>query len=91
MVSGRYWHHLRQEQPANEAADPKFQDPAHRQLKRTDGCWASGDLIVTLSQMVKYLKNLASLGCCRNSESDAAVEGEPRVIASLGVRFERHF
>jgi NAD(P)-dependent dehydrogenase (short-subunit alcohol dehydrogenase family) len=26
MVSGRYWHHLRQEQPANEAADPQFQD-----------------------------------------------------------------
>jgi hypothetical protein len=26
LVSGRYWHHLRQEQPANEAADPKFQD-----------------------------------------------------------------
>ncbi len=26
MVSGRYWHHLRQEQPAGEAADPRFQD-----------------------------------------------------------------
>jgi hypothetical protein len=26
LVSGRYWHHLRQQQPANEAADPKFQD-----------------------------------------------------------------
>jgi hypothetical protein len=26
MVSGRYWHHLRQDQPAREAADPKFQD-----------------------------------------------------------------
>ena len=26
MVRGRYWHHLRQEQPASEAADPKFQD-----------------------------------------------------------------
>ena len=25
-VSGRYWHHLRQQQPAAEAADPKFQD-----------------------------------------------------------------
>jgi hypothetical protein len=22
LVSGRYWHHLRQEQPAAEAADP---------------------------------------------------------------------
>ena len=26
LVSGRYWHHLRQEQPASEAADPEFQD-----------------------------------------------------------------
>jgi NAD(P)-dependent dehydrogenase (short-subunit alcohol dehydrogenase family) len=26
LVSGRYWHHLRQEQPATEATDPKFQD-----------------------------------------------------------------
>jgi NAD(P)-dependent dehydrogenase (short-subunit alcohol dehydrogenase family) len=26
MVSGGYWHHLRQEQPAKEAADPEFQD-----------------------------------------------------------------
>ena len=26
MVSGRYWHHLRQEQPATEATDPEFQD-----------------------------------------------------------------
>ncbi|MEK9284709.1 MULTISPECIES: SDR family NAD(P)-dependent oxidoreductase [unclassified Bradyrhizobium] len=26
MVSGRYWHHLRQEQPVSETADPKFQD-----------------------------------------------------------------
>jgi hypothetical protein len=25
-VSGRYWHHLRQERPAREAADPEFQD-----------------------------------------------------------------
>lgn len=25
-VSGRYWHHMRQEQPASEASDPKFQD-----------------------------------------------------------------
>ncbi|TYO65677.1 SDR family NAD(P)-dependent oxidoreductase [Bradyrhizobium hipponense] len=25
-VSGRYWHHMRQEQPASEAADPEFQD-----------------------------------------------------------------
>jgi len=26
LVSGRYWHHLRQERPASEASDPKFQD-----------------------------------------------------------------
>jgi hypothetical protein len=26
MVSGHYWHHLRQEQPASEATDPEFQD-----------------------------------------------------------------
>lgn len=26
LVSGRYWHHLRQEQPASEASDPTFQD-----------------------------------------------------------------
>lgn len=26
LVSGRYWHHLRQEQPASEASDPEFQD-----------------------------------------------------------------
>jgi hypothetical protein len=26
LVGGRYWHHLRQEQPAAEAADPEFQD-----------------------------------------------------------------
>ncbi len=25
-LSGRYWHHLKQQQPANEAADPEFQD-----------------------------------------------------------------
>jgi len=26
MVSGRYCHHLREEQPAAEAVDPRFQD-----------------------------------------------------------------
>jgi hypothetical protein len=25
LVSGRYWHHLRQVQPAGEATDPEFQ------------------------------------------------------------------
>jgi hypothetical protein len=26
LVSGRYWHDLRQEQPAGEATDPVFQE-----------------------------------------------------------------
>jgi hypothetical protein len=26
LVSGRYWHPLRQEQPVGEATDPEFQD-----------------------------------------------------------------
>ena len=26
LVSGCYWHHLRQEQPASEASNPEFQD-----------------------------------------------------------------
>jgi NAD(P)-dependent dehydrogenase (short-subunit alcohol dehydrogenase family) len=26
LISGRYWHHLRQEQPAREVSDPGFQD-----------------------------------------------------------------
>jgi hypothetical protein len=26
MVSGRYWHQLKQQQPAHEAVDPEFQD-----------------------------------------------------------------
>ena len=26
MVSGRYWHNLRQEEPAGEASNPEFQD-----------------------------------------------------------------
>jgi NAD(P)-dependent dehydrogenase (short-subunit alcohol dehydrogenase family) len=26
LVSGRYWHHMKQDQPASEASDPKFQD-----------------------------------------------------------------
>lgn len=26
LVSGRYWHHLRQQEPASEAVDPSFQD-----------------------------------------------------------------
>ncbi|MET4717265.1 NAD(P)-dependent dehydrogenase (short-subunit alcohol dehydrogenase family) [Bradyrhizobium japonicum] len=37
MVSGRYWHHLRQEQPASEAADPEFQDQLIVQLAEMTG------------------------------------------------------
>lgn len=47
MVSGRYWHHLRQEQPANEATDPQFQDPAHREIRRADGRCSSGHVSST--------------------------------------------
>jgi hypothetical protein len=37
MVSGRYWHHLRQEQPAGEAADPRFQDQLIARLGEMTG------------------------------------------------------
>jgi NAD(P)-dependent dehydrogenase (short-subunit alcohol dehydrogenase family) len=37
MVSGRYWHHLRQEQPAAEAIDPKFQDELINRLGELTG------------------------------------------------------
>ena len=37
MVSGRYWHHLRQEQPASMAADPRFQDQLIAQLGELTG------------------------------------------------------
>ncbi|WP_230646772.1 SDR family NAD(P)-dependent oxidoreductase [Bradyrhizobium sp. Leaf401] len=37
MVSGRYWHHLRQEQPAKEAADPEFQDKLIARLSELTG------------------------------------------------------
>lgn len=36
-VSGRYWHHLRQEQPAAEALDPTFQDGLITLLKEMTG------------------------------------------------------
>ena len=36
-VSGRYWHHLRQEQPAGEAADPKFQEELITRLVELTG------------------------------------------------------
>ena len=37
LVSGRYWHHLRQEQPAREAADPEFQDQLLGKLSKLTG------------------------------------------------------
>src|SRR6516225_5972136 len=37
MISGRYWHHLRQQQPASEATDPKFQDQLIAKLGEMTG------------------------------------------------------
>jgi NAD(P)-dependent dehydrogenase (short-subunit alcohol dehydrogenase family) len=37
MVSGRYRHHLRQDQPASEAADPEFQDRLIAELAELTG------------------------------------------------------
>jgi NAD(P)-dependent dehydrogenase (short-subunit alcohol dehydrogenase family) len=37
LVSGRYWHHLRQEQPAGEATDPEFQDLLISKLGKLTG------------------------------------------------------
>jgi NAD(P)-dependent dehydrogenase (short-subunit alcohol dehydrogenase family) len=37
LVSGRYWHHLRQEQPAGEAGDPEFQDQLIAKLAERTG------------------------------------------------------
>jgi hypothetical protein len=37
LVSGRYWHHMRQQQPANEASDPKFQDKLIARLAELTG------------------------------------------------------
>lgn len=36
-VGGRYWHHLRQKQPAREAADPAFQDNLIARLTELTG------------------------------------------------------
>jgi NAD(P)-dependent dehydrogenase (short-subunit alcohol dehydrogenase family) len=36
-VTGRYWHHLRQQQPAAEASNPKFQDQLVAKLKDLTG------------------------------------------------------
>jgi len=43
MVSGRYWHHLRQHQPASEAADPDFQDRLIEKLTALTGVGLPGD------------------------------------------------
>ena len=37
LITGRYWHHLRQQQPAGEAADPKFQDRLIARLEELTG------------------------------------------------------
>lgn len=37
LVSGHYWHHLEQQQPAREAADPKFQDALIGKLSKMTG------------------------------------------------------
>jgi NAD(P)-dependent dehydrogenase (short-subunit alcohol dehydrogenase family) len=37
MVSGRYWHHLRQEQPASDVVDPAFQDQLVAKLRDLTG------------------------------------------------------
>ena len=37
LVTGRYWHHLRQQQPASEATDPEFQDHLIAKLSELTG------------------------------------------------------
>ena len=37
LVSGRYWHHLRQQEPASEALDPIFQDKLIDKLGELSG------------------------------------------------------
>lgn len=37
LVTGRYWHHLAQQQPASEATDPKFQDELIDRLSQLTG------------------------------------------------------
>jgi len=37
LVSGRYWHHLKQQQPAGEAMDESFQDQLIAQLRELTG------------------------------------------------------
>jgi len=37
LVTGRYWHHLEQQQPASETTDPTFQDALIGQLSKLTG------------------------------------------------------
>lgn len=37
LVSGRYWHHLQQQQPVHEATDPTFQDQLIEKLRALTG------------------------------------------------------
>ncbi len=37
LVTGRYWHHFEQQQPASEATDPKFQDALIGKLSKLTG------------------------------------------------------
>jgi NAD(P)-dependent dehydrogenase (short-subunit alcohol dehydrogenase family) len=37
LVRGRYWHHLRQQEPAKEATDPSFQDELMNKLRELTG------------------------------------------------------
>jgi NAD(P)-dependent dehydrogenase (short-subunit alcohol dehydrogenase family) len=37
LVTGRYWHHLAQQQPAREATDPNFQDALIEKLEKLTG------------------------------------------------------
>ncbi|TQF33669.1 SDR family NAD(P)-dependent oxidoreductase [Bradyrhizobium sp. UNPA324] len=37
LVTGRYWHHLAQQQPASEATDPRFQDALIGKLGKLTG------------------------------------------------------
>ena len=37
LVTGRYWHHLRQQEPAGEAVDPKFQEGLVDRLRELTG------------------------------------------------------
>ena len=42
-VSGRYWHHQRQQTPASEATDPDFQDQLLERLAELTGITLPAD------------------------------------------------